>query len=163
MMMKTLNWVRILACGLTLSALLGGCDETRECLAYACSSGARMSATLPGDIASRQFELRLCHGDACADRIVTWNGTDRECDGDSTQIGDATACLELAEEGLRFDAFWSFGESPPSEKTFRLRIVDGTSGDVLLDETREAEFTATEWTDDCHDCRSATMDVNAQR
>src|SRR5687768_8001101 len=115
----------------------GGARELRRdttCLAYACNSSARMSATVPWPAASGEFELRLCHGDDCRDKIVTWDGVDPRCESD-IETGGSSACVEPAEDGLRFDAYWTFGEGAPSEKTFRLRVIDRTSGAVMLDES----------------------------
>lgn len=147
--------------GLLVLAGIAGCEEGKECLAYACFTTAHMTASFPWDAASGEFELRLCHGDDCSDRLVQWNAAEAMvCDGDAFAIGDTSACVERIEGELEFSARWTFGEGAPAERTFSFRIVDRGTGAVLLDETREGTFIPSPLNDHCHDCRSASMDVS---
>lgn len=142
---------------------LASCDDSRPCLAYACFSGVTMKWTLGSAASHRVFDVRMCRDDRCEDKVVTVADDDAEaCDDSSNPEGTfrgASACVVREGDGLVFSATWTYNDGLPTDETFDLRIVDRESGGVLLDQTREPQFTRQPSLDDCHDCWSAFVDL----
>jgi hypothetical protein len=149
---------------------LNGCalvgDDARTCNAYACSTNAILTATVPCLEESARFLVSLCHGSECSDASIAWvNGSGPICTQDlvpSDPNGfdeQRIVCASRAGNELVFEGRWDFGrEGQPSVKQFTLRISDEASGELLLSETRSASFEPSEHSSDhCHDCRHADM------
>jgi hypothetical protein len=153
-------WVRW-AGGVSVLGALGGCDDSRPCFLYACSTAATLTWKLTSEATNGEFEVRLCHGDRCEDKVVAASSDPaRSCDGD-LEPGATVACVQSVEGGLEFSASWTFNEGQPREKTFSLRIVERERGAVLLDQSRALTFTKDPAPDDCHDCWSALAELDA--
>jgi hypothetical protein len=140
--------------------VLQGCEEPRACLLYACNTSASVSSKVARDVESAEFEVRSCHGDRCVDAVLVWIETETMVCVDGGLTDDAHECVERTGDSLEFMTHWTFNEGVPSEKTFSLRVVDRESGEVLVDDADEAQFSKGPMWDHCHDCWHANLELS---
>jgi hypothetical protein len=146
----------------TMAGVLQGCEESRACLLYACHTSASVSSKVARDVESAKFEVRSCHGDRCVDGVLVWTERETLVCLDEGLTDDAHSCVERTGDSLEFVTYWTFDEGVPSEKTFSLRVVDRESGDVLVEDAGEAQFTKGPMWDHCHDCWNANLELSAR-
>jgi hypothetical protein len=148
-----------------------GCgDDTEACLSYACSTSANLAASVPCAEPNATFEVTLCHGDECSTAVIAWSReTEQSCtDNLAPDAGPSgfqqtrTVCAEAEEQAVVFTGYWDSGrEGIPNRKTFRLRVADSATGDVLLDESANGDFEPSASYDHCPACYQATIDLGA--
>jgi hypothetical protein len=148
-----------------------GCgDDSVTCLAYACSTSAQLVASVPCDAASANFDVALCNGDDCSTAVIAWSrDAGRSCTDDLAPVAGPSGfqqsravCAEAQGQVIGFTGFWDSGkEGIPTPKTFRLRVANGATGEVLIDESASGDFEPGSMYDHCHACYHATIDLGA--
>jgi hypothetical protein len=148
--------MRRTTCHALVFGMTCGCAEAAPCPSIGCAPSVTLAATLAWQ-GEREFEVRLCRDDACAEYVVTEPERGTSCSRGSES---SVLCLQRATSALRFEATW-WVDTAPGASSFRLRIEDRANGEVLLEETREAR-TKSIPTDpgECARCDHVTVELN---
>lgn len=161
-------WSRVLTRGTAWGALLllvgePGCAEGGGCLDYMCWSGANMSGVLEAPKETKRVGAKLCSEQKCFEGDVDIDAQEMTCASDSSS-GDSICFKRSSDAALEVEAWLSTADTgtmpaiPPDGERYTLLIVDRDSGEVLVDETREADYETTR-RDNCHWCWSADMSL----
>lgn len=136
---------------------LAGCevgpwgDDTEECLLYACVNEVALTGSVPVETELERLEATTCIADVCETYEVDLT-TDAvvHCGFGKERSG---VCIEQKEGKLQVSATWNYsdGLEMPRGVPHRLRLEDGATADVLVDETRASNPKVTR-EDNCHVC-----------
>jgi hypothetical protein len=142
------------ACG----SLDGGSDE---CLDYACLSVATLRGSVAVAKPPASVEVRYCGKRGCVDDTLELAppGETACTSGNSGRFEDGV-CLTLQQTGmLQIEATLTShddGSVPSDGEEYSLEIVDGASGETLVEQSRDAYYEVTR-RDNCHVCWKAEM------
>lgn len=166
-MTKQRVWLKRYVGTLSMAAALAvaGCDSEADeeaCPTYACINDAKLEGRLTVTEAVKVVEAEYCSEAGCVAGTVELEGAETQpaCTHDGSEPwGDGICFTRTAPDELELSATLTRTEDgtlPPDGEGYTLRVVDHDSGEVLLDEAREADYEITRQ-DVCHVCWSADM------
>lgn len=138
-------WLELAGCG------LGPPDPDATCLDWDCNNEVALSGSLPVDHEVESVRGSSCVAETCEDFVLDL--ATPPPDGCSWGR-KGSVCVEQEHGELEVSAVWSYTndlEDVPRGIPHRLRLVDGSTGRVLLDETRASNPKVTQ-EDACHRC-----------
>jgi hypothetical protein len=156
-------WLTVSSVALAALAL-PGCGVTHEevCPTYACLNGAQLQGTAKVAETVTMVDAEYCSELGCVDGTVDLAAASAEpvCTQQHAAPYDDAVCFRRSAAGeLEVKANLTRAEDgtlPADGERYTLRVVDHDSGEVLIDETRRADYEVTR-EDTCHVCWSADM------
>lgn len=166
--MKTRTWWASAIMVLIGAASSGGSTactlEQIECACptYACGNEAKLTGKLAVPKDAGAARVKFCKGADCVGGPIDLSqvGAEPTCVGDG-QVGIGDVCVTRDSAGdfqVEASLVGQDNDVPPDGELYTLAVMDEESGDVLLEETRAADYVITR-EDCCHRCWHARMNL----
>jgi hypothetical protein len=147
-----------------ISLALAGCDVGmgETCAAYACINNAETVGSFEVPDTVKVVDTEYCSEAGCVEGSVDLSelGAEAACIREYYSPWEDGICFTRADDGtLQLSANLTrndTGTLPPDGERYTVRVVDHDSGQVLLEQTREADYEVTRQ-DNCHLCWNAQM------